>query len=327
MVKCIEEAVEEKARIKVACECVGISFMTYQRWKSGMLTDKRKGAVKYIPRKLSNEEEDTFYEESNSKRFRDKTPGEIVAILLSEGKYYASESTLYRILRKRNALWHRQETRKPRNSKKPDERTASKPNVVWTWDITWLRRNVAGLFFYSYVIIDLYSRKIVGWTVEDKENQEYARDFFDRTINRNGVSPKYLHSDNGNPMKGVSLMALLHELNVGQSFNRPSVSNDNPFIESFFGTMKIKVGYPKSFATLEEARIWMANFVNWYNNEHLHSGIGYVTPEQRYNGQAQKIYATRQEALNKAAELFPERFVKGPRSVTPANATILNKVA
>lgn len=271
---------------------------TIQNWRepSGT-TDKRKGSARFVPHRLTDEEEEAFYQVANSPRFRDLTPEQIVAILAGEGIYYASSSTLYRILRKREAMQHRQETKKPIKNIKPIPTFVTGPNQVWAWDITWLKTDIAGLFKYGYNIIDLYDRSLVGWSVENTESDEHARVLFERVMRYHKAIPELIHSDNGGPMRGVSLGAFLDSLCVTRSYSRPRCSNDNAFIESWHKTLKHTVGYPAFFTYLEHARTWYASFVAWYNNEHLHSALGYVTPNQRRNGEALIIYQKRNQTL------------------------------
>jgi transposase InsO family protein len=263
----IDEAVAEGARIKRACETIDVSFKSYLRWKQGIIADQRKGASKKVYRKLSQVEKDMFYDVVNSSEYRDMTPGQIVASLLYKGIYYGSERTLYRILKEKSALVSRTASRKPSKSRKPMELTATGPDQVWTWDITWLKTDVRGIYLYAYVIIDVFSRMIVGWSVEDRESPELARNLFERIIRDRKVKPQFVHADNGGPMKGLTLVSLLTYLQIELSYSRPRVSDDNPFIESFFRTMKYHVGYPKAFKGLDEARVWIADFFNWYNTE------------------------------------------------------------
>jgi putative transposase len=277
--------------------------------------------------KTKPEETQALLDTAYSQEFRDKTPGQIVATLLERGIYHGSESSLYRILRKHKALGHRRSSRAPVRSKKPQELVADAPNQVWTWDITWLPTAIKGIFLFAYVIIDIFSRKIVGWSVEAEESPELAKNLFRRTIQGHRAKPMFVHADIGGPMKGLSLVAFLTALQVNMSFNRPRVSNDNPFIESFFGSMKGHVKYPKCFDDLDYARGWFADFIHWYNNHHQHSGIGYVTPEQRHNGQDLDIIGARQLALDAAAKKNPERFVKGPRNLLVNRQVTLNKAA
>jgi putative transposase len=248
-----------------------------------------------------------------------------VPTLLDEGIYLASERTLYRLLKERAALAPRQESRAPVSHARPVELSATGPNQVWTWDITWLRTDVKGLFKFAYVIEDLYDRSIVGWAVHDREDPEYAKELFERVIRDLGVVPQFVHADNGGPMKGVALVALLYRIGVGLSYSRPRVSDDNPFIEAFFRTLKYRVGYPRWFTSLEHARAWFSDFVHWYNSEHKHSGIQYVTPIQRRRGEDIAILAKRTDVLTAAQQRNPERWAKSIRDLTHQPTVILNK--
>lgn len=323
----INSAVAVGARIKTACGEVGISLQTYLRWRQGLLDDARKGAGKTIPRKLSPEEEETFYKVATEARFRELPPEQIVATLLDEGIYYGSARTLYRIFRKRQANIARTESRRAGKSRKPQELVATGPNQVWCWDITWLKTPVKGLFLYAYVIVDIYSRAIVGWSVEDEEDDQLAKELFRRVVRDSNVVPAFVHSDNGGPMKGLTLVSFLVQIGAAMSFSRPRVSDDNPFIEALFRTLKYHVSYPKFFRDLSYAREWFAGFVDWYNNEHRHSGIDYVTPHQRHNGQHYAILETRQKTLDAAAAAHPERFVNGPRQYNLEGVVVLNPAA
>lgn len=308
-----------------ACALLDISRRTLQRWGTEGLGDRRKGAVKRIPRQLSAEERETLYRTATEQRFQDMTPAEIVPTLLDEGIYLASERTLYRLLKARAALAPRQESRPPLSRPRPPVLVATEPNQVWTWDITWLRTDVKGLFKFAYVIEDLFDRSIVGWTVHDREDPEYAKGLFERVIRDLGAVPQFVHADNGGPMKGVALVALLYRLGVALSYSRPRVSDDNPFIEAFFRTLKYRVGYPRCFTSLEHARAWFSDFVHWYNSEHKHSGIQYVTPIQRRQGQDIAILANRTAVLAAAQERTPERWAKSIRNLTHQPTVILNR--
>jgi transposase InsO family protein len=327
LVQIIDEASSEGARLHQACLTAGISYRSYLRWKTGKVNDGRLGAEKQVPRKLSIEEAELFYQEANKPEYREQTPGQIVASLLEKGIYFGSERTLYRILKAKSALVNRTESRKPGRHRKPPELRASGPNQVWTWDITWLKTDVKGIFVYGYAVIDIFSRMIVGWTVEQTESPELARNLYDRIIRDRKVKPQFVHADNGGPMKGLSLVAFLTQLQVGLTYSRPRVSDDNPFIESFFRTVKYHVSYPKAFLGLDDAREWFATFIDWYNMKHRHSGIGYVTPNQKHTGADILLFFKRQITLDKAAKEHPERFVSGPRTVAPERIVILNKTA
>jgi len=267
--------------------------------------DRRKGSARHIGHRLSAEEEQIFYAQAISERFADRTPEEIVATLAGEEIYHGSSSTLYRILRKRKALSHRRASKKPVATVKAEHLEVTGPNQVWSWDITWLKTNVTGIFIYAYTIMDLFDRVIVGWTIEETESDAHAKALFERIIRDLKVVPKIIHADNGGPMRGVTLAVFLDSMGISRSYSRPRCSDDNAHIESFHKTLKYTVGYPKFFASPAYARTWYADFIHWYNNEHLHSGLGYVTPMQRRTGEAKAIYAIR-------AKTFQEARVKNP---------------
>lgn len=279
-----------------------------QRWKRSGVKDNRKGSVKRIARKLPQASRDEIVEQCNSERFQDLNPHEVVPLLLNEGVYLASVSTFYRVLKADDLIHHRSNTKPKNGCRKPPEQMATGPDQVYCWDITWLPRTVKGLFFYAYVIIDIFDRMIVGWAVHEEESEHHSRDLFERVLRGRKVVLRALHSDNGHPMKGISLMALLTELNVEISHSRPRVSNDNSFIESLFKTLKYRVNYPLRFRDLGHAREWLADFVHWYNTEHLHSAIGHVTPKQLRNGEAKKIFERRNAVMQQARADYPERW-------------------
>jgi transposase InsO family protein len=320
----IQEAVVAGASRRQACALVGVSLRTLQRWSCGELLDQRKGAAKQVPRKLSSEELELLYRTANEPRFQDMTPGEIVPTLLDEGIYLGSERTLYRLLKARSALAPRQEGRPPVRRARPSELVATGPNQVWSWDITWLKTDVAGLFKFAYVVEDVFSRRIVGWAVHHREDPELAKALFEQLIRDLGVVPRFVHADNGAAMKGITLVAFLVRVGVGLSYSRPRVSNDNPFIESLFRTLKYRLGYPKRFTSLEHARVWFAGFVHWYNSEHKHSGIQYVTPMQRHRGEDRAILARRREVLEAARARHPQRWSGPARQFEYEGSVTLN---
>lgn len=239
------------------------------------------------------------------------TPEQLVARLAEEGVYYGSPSTLYRIFLKYGANAHRRETKKPVISTANSKILVTAPNQVWSWDITWLRTDIRGLFHYAYTIIDLFDRSIVGWTIEDCESDEYARRLFERVIRDLGVVPEIVHADNGNPMRGLTLAAFLDKMMVSRSYSRPRCSNDNAYIESWHKTLKYTVGYPETFPSIEKAREWYADFVHWYNTEHQHSALGYVTPSERRTGKAVEIYERRNKTIRGAQAKNPGRWIQG----------------
>ena len=237
-------------------------------------------------------------------------PHEIYISLLDKGIYYCSESTLYRILREHNAVKHRTETKEGTSRKKPDELIADCPNKVWMWDITWLKTAVTGIYYYAYVILDLYDRSVVAWAIHTNESDIHSAELFRDACRKQNAHPDFVHSDNGSPMKGVTLVGLFYSLGIVPSYSRPRVSDDNPYIESFFKTVKYTRGYPRYFNTIEDARMWFADFVYWYNNEHWHSGMNYITPMQKRKGEHILIFKKRNEALQKAKENLPYRWGK-----------------
>ena len=313
IIEWIHEAINTGTRAVNACEMAGISIRTFQRWRRDSLEDKRKGAVKKVPRKLTDEEIERVKETACLPEFRDLTPYEVVAILAENGEYIASERTFYRILKTMGLLHHRGNGKTPIRHAEPKELVATGPNQIWSWDITWLKTNVRGLFYYAYVVKDIWTKDIVGWEIHDREDDELSSQLFKMLKKKYDMRGIYLRSDNGNPMKGATMLMTLYHLGVIPSYSRPRVSNDNPFIESLFKTLKYTAGYPGHFKGIDHARTWMADFVNWYNSEHRHSSIGYVTPQQRRNGDYEKIFARRNDAVTRARELHPERWVNRQR--------------
>jgi putative transposase len=309
-VELIEEAVMDGARLFRACAVIEISTRTFSRWKNGTLVDGRKGSPKAVPRKFTEAEKDELVNVACSEEYCDQTPYEIVVDLLETDRYIASPSTFYRVLRERGLLHHRGESSAPKKSARPPELVATGPNQVWSWDITYLKTDVAGIFFYAYVIIDVWSRKIVGWEIHERESPELAAEFFQRIARSLKLEGVRLHADNGNSMKAATILMTFYHLGIIPSFSRPRVSDDNPYSEALFKTLKYNVRYPKFFIDLAHARSWFAGFVVWYNTEHRHSGIGYVTPQARHEGRDLELFATRNRTLSVARALRPERWGK-----------------
>ena len=308
----IEEAQASGARKSKACELVGVSLRTVERWeKEDGLVDKRAAAKRFPRNKLRAEERQKVLEIANNKKYQNMPPCKIVPQLADEGCYIASESTFYRILREENQLTHRLPSR-PAKHAKPKAYSASAANQVWTWDISYLPSQARGLYFYLYLIVDIFSRKIVGWSVHDRERSEIAASFITQAYSDENILPGQvvLHSDNGGPMKGITLLATLENLGVLPSFSRPSVSDDNPYSEALFRTVKYHPSFPRIrlFADITEARIWCEKFVTWYNNEHLHSGLHFLTPHQRHTGEGILILEKRHALYEGAKKEHPERW-------------------
>jgi len=325
----LKEATEAGARLSKACEIVGLSVRTVQRWqKPGGGQDRRKGPNRRPRNALSDLERAKVIETANLPEYRDLSPRQVVPKLAENGVYLASEATFYRLLARQGLLTHRQRSAPPQKRTKP-RLVAHGPNQVWTWDITYLRSSVRGRFFYLYLVVDLYSRRIVGWTVEDSESMELSSALMERTCQQLGVDPEgiILHADNGGPMKGSTMLATLQRLGIVPSFSRPRVSDDNPFSESLFRTMKYRPAYPsRPFSTIEEARDWVAAFVTWYNTEHLHSAIRFVTPDDRYFGREREVLARRSQTYEQALRRHPERWSGPTRNWEPVGPVYLNPV-
>jgi transposase InsO family protein len=261
-----------------------------------------------------------------SERFRNESPRQIVPKLADQGVYVASESTMYRLLRREGLLAHRGRTR-PAAHHRPPELVATTANTVWSWDITYLRAPVRGSFFYLYLIEDVYSRAVVGWEVLEEESADEAAKLIERTCKALDVDCEglHLHSDNGGPMKGATMLATLQRLGVVASFSRPRVSDDNPYSEALFRTLKYRPGFPnRPFRDIQEARDWVAAFVRWYNTQHLHSALNFVTPQDRYHGHDKAILAARHRVYEHAKKRHPKRWSGETRDWSPAPAAVLN---
>lgn len=329
----IEEAHRAGARWSRACAEVGIDVRTYQRWAAGeaVQVDGRPAAVRPEPaNKLSMEEQAQVLAVCHEPAYASLPPGQIVPRLADEGRYLASESSFYRLLRAADEQHHRGRGRQPRPPVQPPRLVARAPNHVWTWDISWLPGPVKGLFFYLYLILDLYSRKIVGWEVYPCESAAHAAEVVSRTVlsERCIDQPLVLHADNGSPMKGETLLETLYRLGIATSYSRPRTSNDNPYSEALFRTCKYCPAYPtEGFASLEAARAWMQQFVDGYNTVHRHSGIRFVTPQQRHEGRDQAILAQRQAIYEQARACHPERWSGDLRNWQPITEVWLNPSA
>ena len=330
MITLIEEACASGARLAKACQVVGLSPRTVQRYRQDghVKADGRKAAaVDRIPaNKLSENERTEILAIANQPRYAHLPPGQIVPDLADQGRYVASESSFYRVLRSAEQLSPRGRAKAPTH-KRPEPLQATVSNQLWSWDITYLPTTVRGLFFYLYLFIDLYSRKIVGWEVYVEESAEHAASIFSKTYLREGIAGQELtlHSDNGSPMKGATMLGTLHKLGVATSFSRPSVSNDNAYSEAMFRTMKYHPGYPdKPFDTLDEARHWVAGFVHWYNAEHRHSALKFVTPSHRHRDEDHELLRQRTELYEAAKARRPERWSGNSRDWTQPEIVMLN---
>ncbi len=239
--------------------------------------------------------------------------------------YIASEATFYRILKEERMLSHRRKSKAPARREKP-RLAANGPDQVYSWDITWLKSEVAGHYFYLYLIVDIFSRMIVHWEIHDTESSAKAAEMLRKLSIRKCVRGITLHSDNGAPMKGYSMLAMMQALNVVPSLSRPRVSTDNPYSESLFRTIKYRFSYPERFASMEMAKEWMKGFVYWYNREHLHSGISFVTPHDRHYGKDDSILEKRRATYQKAYENNPIRWSRKPKLWVRKEVVYINPV-
>ncbi len=327
-IKSIAKAMQDGARQKQACKIIGITTRTLQYWRVQGLTDRRQTVKKEPANSLSEQEREEVLAVCNSEEFRNQTPKQIVPVLADRGVFLASESSFYRILRQTGQLHHRGRSAKPMIRQRPWSYLADGPNQVWSWDITYLASSIRGQFYYLYLFMDIYSRKIVGWEVYANESAEQAAEVLRKARFAETLLQNYelvLHSDNGSPMKGATMLATMQKMGVVPSFSRPSVSNDNPFSEALFKTLKYVSSYPaQPFENIDAARRWIATFCTWYNHSHRHSGLKFVTPVQRHDGEDKAILEQRKGVYEEARKLHPERWASRTRNWDHVAAVELN---
>jgi len=307
----VEDFAEPGVSVIAACTALGLSRASlYRSTSPSPPPTVRQRAPS--PRRLGDDERQAIVNVMHSAEFVDQPPMEVFAKLLSSGVYLASIRTFYRVLAELGESKERRNQRLPHAHVKPSL-TATAPNQVWTWDITKLATLQRGVFLHAYVIIDLFSRYVVGWMVAAKECQHLAAQLFADTVARHGIEPGLtVHSDRGPAMKSATLAQLLATLGVDQSFSRPHVSDDNPFSEAQFKTLKYQPDYPGFFTGLLHARGWLDPFFEWHNNDHHHSGLALFTPAEVFFGRVAAVHAARQATLDAAYGLHPNRFPNGP---------------
>ena len=312
-----------------ACGAISLSERTLQRWQRDQSRgDQRSTRVQTPRNQLSEPERQSLLTVANSDEFGHLAPSQIVPRLADAGQYIASESTFYRVLKAQRQLQHRGAER-PRQQRRPKPRAlcATAPNQLFSWDITYLPTLVIGVYFYLYLFLDIFSRKIVGWQVYETESSELAGEVMRDICEREHIAPDQvvLHSDNGSPMKGATMLATLQALGVMPSFSRAAVSNDNPYSESLFKTLKYRSDYPsRAFENLFAARQWVGTFVHWYNHEHRHSAVRFVTPHERHAGQDAALLAKRVEVYEAAKAKNPQRWSGSTRNWQPVRVVHLN---
>lgn len=326
----LHEAIHAGARKSMACAEVGLSLRTLQRWTETQIikADARTTTQRPVPANaLSEKERQAIITLCNSPEYVNLPPSQIVPRLADQQRYLASESTFYRLLRATGQQHHRGRSQRPGRHAAPTTYAARMPNRVWSWDITYMPSPVRGKHYYLYLIVDIYSRKAVGWEVHEEESGENAAALLQRSVisERCLREPLVLHSDNGAPMKSVTLLSKMYDLGVTPSRGRPRVSNDNPYSESLFRTLKYCPQWPSSgFANLDAARSWVRDFMRWYNHEHRHSRIRFVTPAERHRGQDHQILTRRHELYEQARQANPQRWSGRTRNWEPIGTVLLN---
>ena len=321
------------ARLHPACEIAGIDVRTLQRWKArqGLTAgDGRPQAVRPTPsHALSPAERAALLAVANEPRFASVPPARIVPMLADEGVYLGSESSMARVLREHGQNARRGRAKVPKATRPPTTHIATAPGQVWCWDMTYLPAVVMGRRFHLYLILDLYSRKIVGAEVHDSDDADHAVHLVRRTALAESIATldtkPVLHGDNGSTLKATTVLAMLQWLGVKPSYSRPRVSDDNAYAESLFRTAKYRPEFPaKGFASLDEARTWAAAFVRWYNVDHRHSGIRYVSPQQRHAGEDRAILAARNTLYAQAKQRNPARWSGSTRDWSHIGVVALN---
>ena len=295
-----------------ACQALGVARASLYRYTqpSGSTIPIPRPSP---PRALSVEERATVLDQLNSERFIDQAPAEVYASLLDEGQYLCSVRTMYRILDQHDQVRQRRNQLTHPAYQKP-ELLATAPNQVWSWDITKLLGPVKWTYFYLYVILDIFSRYVVGWMVASRESATLAEKLIQQTCHKQAIVPGQLtvHADRGSSMTSKPVALLLADLGVTKTHSRPHTSNDNPFSESHFKTLKYRPEFPDRFGCIEDCRVFCQQFFSWYNTEHHHSALGWLTPQVVHYSQAAEVRAARQEVLNEAYRTTPDRFVRKP---------------
>jgi len=310
----IEDAKDLAAQVGVvvACEALGIPRSSFYRAQQEVKPEAQS-ARPAPARALSEAEQELVREVLNSPRFQDQSPRQVYASLLDHGVYLCSWRTMYRILEAAGEVRERRNQLQRPNYVKPELLTTG-PNQLWSWDITKLRGPATWVYHYLYVILDVFSRYVVGWMIAERETAALGQQLIEATCAKQGIAPGQLtlHADRGAPMVSKTITQLLLDLGVAKTHSRPYTANDNPYSESHFKTLKYRPDYPDRFDTLVSARVWAKPFFHWYNNEHYHSGLNLMTPKMVHYGQVEVVRTQRNQVLQVAYTAHPERFVQGP---------------
>jgi transposase InsO family protein len=328
MLTALDEAQTTGARLAPACRILGISARTIERWRGQPGGDDgRCGPRHRPPNALTEAEETQVLAVMTSARYGHLPPKQLVPRLADEGTYLASESTMYRLQKRVGGGGHRPPVLRTQVTRGARVHLATRTNQLWSWDITYLPTAIRGRFLRLYLVLDVWSRCIVGWEVHEREVATHAATLIRRICAERGVDPHglILHSDNGKPMRGSTMVATLQWLGIVPSFSRPHVCNDNPYSEALFRTLKHTSAYPRlPFADRSAALGWVTRFVSWYNSEHRHSAIRYVTPDERHAGADVAILARRHALYEQARRRTPERWPRQTRNWTPIGTVVLN---
>lgn len=326
----INQARTAGARLARACEAVEIDPATYRRWQCNgeVVSDLRATAKRPVPgNKLTAKEREAILNTCHLPEFQSLPPSQIVPTLADQGRYIGSESSFYRVLHEAEQQHERGRERSRHERAKPDAYRTTGPNQCWSWDVTWLKSPVRGMFYYLYMMVDVFSRKITAWEVYEVECGELASGLLRRGVLAEGCSStlKCLHADNGSIQKSSTLRATMEWLGVEASYSRPRVSNDNAISEALFKTTKYRPDFPhEGFESIQQAREWCSSFVIWYNEEHKHSSIKFVTPSQRHRGEDIQILARREELYRDAKSANPSRWSGSTRNWVRPDSMTLN---
>jgi putative transposase len=314
---------EQGVPVQTACQALGVPRSSYYVGQSPKQPAKEPSARKPSPRRLSEVERSQMKTLLNSDRFLDQSPREVYATLLDEETYIGSVSTMYRLLREHDQVRERRNQRRHPAYSKP-ELLAQSPNQLWSWDITKLKSHQKWVYYYLYVMLDVFSRYVVGWMIAEQESADLGQQLIRQSYENQGITPGELtiHADRGSPMIALTTAQLLQNLGVAKTHSRPYTSSDNPFSEAHFKTMKYRPEFPTTFGSVQDARGWGRHFFPWYNEEHHHTGLQLLTPATVHYGQSDGVIAQRNLVLADAYEKHPERFVKG-LSVHPVLPTMV----
>jgi putative transposase len=322
----VAELTQQGIQVKTACSALAVPRSSYYHRRQARSAVATLRCQPNSPRALSAEERQEVRETLNSERFADSAPRQVYGMLLDEGQYLCSVSTMYRILHEHEEVRERRNQLRHPNYAKP-QLLATAPNQVWSWDITKLRSPIKWTYFYLYVILDIFSRYVVGWMVAERETAALARQLVRESCAKQDIAQAKLtlHADRGSPMIAKSMAQLLVALGVAKTHGRPHTPDDNPFSEAHFKTLKYRPDFPAVFGSIQDARVWARSFFHWYNNEHRHSSLALLTPADVHYGRAAAVLEQRHAVKMAAYQRHPERFVNGPpKGVTLPTAVWIN---